>query len=68
MDHGGCSGRWGEPGFDCAAGRANCTQKASSVLGQDFVKEMTSSKAGPSATFVAKNAPNSAQDDRFFVP
>ena len=38
-------------------------QRAASVLSQKFVEEASGEDAGPSTTFVAKNAPNFAQDD-----
>jgi hypothetical protein len=40
---------------------------AASVANLKFIAELEILNAGPSTTFVAKNAPNSAQDDNEFL-
>jgi hypothetical protein len=40
---------------------------ASSVVNQKFVESFGGENAGPSTAFGAKNAPISAQDDRFVL-
>ena len=40
---------------------------AASVANLKFIAELEILNAGPSTTFVAKNAPNSAQDDSVFL-